>query len=471
MRILLLSAVIASQFLSAQIGKVGINTTNPQATIDMKIADVNLNGNTPEGLLIPRIGRERANNMGTTVEQSTMVYINTLDGTASGRVANVNKVGFYHFNGTEWIGLNNEKTPYDVTLTPSATSINLGESINLNVKSNIPSQFFYNSQNKGLLKKAAANNIAETISEFTVIGSEGIVLNPNGTDFFYTPTVLGPQQLVCYFYDSDKNLITKNIPIQVNGQIDDELIKINSHNRKPNDNYDSFTFQINSSGSTQYEFKIERASGAPYPYFEDTNTYGYFVFGQWYDYLNTPISIDMLKQTPGVNNIKIFARKKNSTIIEASKDVDFYRKLFTDFTEIKPLAKTLHLGESVELKLTSKPDYVTSFIADDEVYMERLNQMSTNLPIKIYSYSSSNTLIKTTFLDETGLSLPNSTYAGLTYGLSRSDSEVLSPGQVVKDIFEPLQVGTYILRFNLRKTDKILESVEREITVVLNVIP
>ncbi|REC40468.1 hypothetical protein [Chryseobacterium sp. 5_R23647] len=471
MRILLLSAVIASQFLSAQIGKVGINTTNPQATIDMKIADVNLNGNTPEGLLIPRIGRERANNMGTAVEQSTMVYINTLDGTASGRVANVNKVGFYHFNGTEWIGLDNQKTPYDVTLTPSVTTLNIGESLNLNVKSNIPSQFFYNSQNKGVLKKAS-NNIAENISEFTVIGSEGNTLNPNGTDYIYTPIVPGAQVLNCYFFDSDNNLISKQVALQVNGQVGEELIKINSQQKNPNSQYDSFEFQINASGSTQYEFKMDRISGAPYPLFEDTNTYGNFVFGDWYDYQNQPIAMDLLKQAPGVNNVLISARKKNSLIIEGVKDLGSYRKLFTDETKITPMSKTLQLGQSVELKITGKPDFISSFIQDDQVYMLRTSIMTTNLPIKIYGYNSSNTLLKTIFLDETGLALPGSTFPGVVFGLGVNDPIFAgNPGIVSRNVFEPLQVGTYILRFSLQKTYKVVEDIEREITVVLTVTP
>lgn len=471
MRILLLSAVIASQLLSAQIGKVGINTTSPKATLDMRVADVNASGTTPEGLLIPKLGRERVNNMGPTVEQGTMVYINSLDGLAGGRVSNVNKVGFYHFNGSEWIGLDNQKTPYDVTLTPSATTINIGESISLNIKSNIPSQFFYSSQNKGALKKAI-NNEALSIPEFTVIGSEGNAINPAGTDFIFTPNVPGNINLICYFFDSDNNLITKQLNIQVNGQLGEELVKINTHNKNPNSQWDYLEFQLNSSGSTQYQFKIERTSGSPYPLFEDTNTYGNFVYGQWYNYLNQPIGLDYLKQLPGINNIKISVKKNNSSIIEAFKEIEGYRKHFVDETKILPLSKTLQLGQSVELKMLAYPEFLSSPIQDDIVYMIKTGVLSTNLPIKIYSYNSSNTLIRTTILDESGLAQPGSSFPGVIFTMQPNDPGLPpNSGIVSKNVFEPQQTGTYILRFSLIRTGRVVEDTEREITVVINVIP
>lgn len=462
MRILLLSAVIASQFLSAQIGKVGINTTNPQATIDMKIADVNLNGNTPEGLLIPRIGRERVNNMGTAVEQSTMVYINTLDGTASGRVANVNKVGFYHFNGTEWIGLDNSKTPYDVTLTPSATSINIGESLSLNVKSNIPSQFFYNSENKGILKKAVNGN-AEIISEFAVIGSEGNLINSNGTDYIFTPTSLGSQNVKFYFYDSDNNLIIKNLPIQVNGQIGDDLIKLQgSYNQQSI--YDGVTFEINGSGNTQYEFSIERTGGAPFPYFSDTNLYGNFNYGQWYDYLNQPIEFDLLKQTPGVSSMLVKVRKKNSQIIEAQKELRFNRKLYLDDSRITPMSKTMQVNTFVELKLENFNEGSNSANDPEALYFPIVGVLRTNLPILIESRNASGGQVYTTYsIDENG------PVYGTNFSLEQQNQ---NPAQPKRFFFKPTTVGTYILRFNMSNTSKIVDIPQnREITVVLNVTP
>lgn len=453
----------------AQQGKVGINTSDPQATIDMKVADVNLTTNSKEGLLIPRLGRQRADNMGASVEQGTMVYINTLDGAASGRVANVTKVGFYHYDGTEWIGLDNQRSPYNVILTPSATNINIGESITLNVKSNTPSQFFYTSSGKGILKKAV-NTGTENISEFAVIGSEGNVLNSGGTDYLYTPQVVGTQNLICYFFDSDNNLITKQININVGGQAGDELIKVNG-----NDNIEKsggyFELKLNGSANTQYQFKIEKTAGSPWVYFEDTNTYGNFVFGQWYNYPNQPINFDMIKQTPGANTLQISARKQGSNVVEAIKEFRTSRKLFLESMEITPRSKTLAVNSQVELIL-SNPNGNSG--ENENVYATSVSaKINSNLPIEVEARNAGNAFQQKMTINENGLVPGSSTFGG-KFDLANPGTNNSVNGQPAYHyLFKPLQVGTYILRFDIGGTwgsQSMVENDKREITVVLNVI-
>ena len=84
-------------FANAQ---VGIGTTNPAATLD--ITATPSTGTTVEGILIPRITRQRAKDMLTSPPTSTLIYITTLDGTLSPTIANITSVGFYFFNGTVW---------------------------------------------------------------------------------------------------------------------------------------------------------------------------------------------------------------------------------------------------------------------------------------------------------------------------------------------------------------------------------
>lgn len=453
----------------AQQGKLGINTTNPQATIDMNIADINLSTNSKEGLLIPRLSRQRADIMGTSVEQGTMIYVNNLDGTASGRVANVTKVGFYHFDGTEWIGLDNQRSPYNVILTPSANNINIGESITLNVKSNIPSQFFYTSSGKGVLKKAV-NTAAENISEFAVIGSEGNALNSAGTDYIYTPQVTGTQNLICYFFDSDNNLITKQITINVGGQVGDELIKING-----NDNVENFSgyfeLKLNGSGNTQYQFKIEKTTGSPWVYFEDTNAYGNFVFGQWYNYPNQSINFDMIKQTPGANTLQISVRKQGSSVVEAVKEFRTSRKLFLENMEIAPRSKTLTVNSQVELIL-SNPNNNSG--QNENVYATSVNAtINSNLPIEVEARNAGNVFQQKMILNENGLVPGSSTFGG-KFDLSNAGTNNIVNGQPAYHyLFKPLQVGTYILRFDIGGTSgsgSMIENDKREITVVLNVV-
>lgn len=90
----------------AQEGKVGVNTDNPKATLDIKAYKTD--GSQEEGVLIPRLGKLAVSKIGSP-EISTLVYINDVtygvgtDAGADTRVAKVDTVGFYHYDGTQWV--------------------------------------------------------------------------------------------------------------------------------------------------------------------------------------------------------------------------------------------------------------------------------------------------------------------------------------------------------------------------------
>ena len=89
-------------FLTSMAGfaQVGIGTTTPGATLD--VTATNLTGTTVDGLLIPRISRQRAQTMAGT-PASTLIYVNDIsNGSATGTTVNVTAAGFYFFNGTVW---------------------------------------------------------------------------------------------------------------------------------------------------------------------------------------------------------------------------------------------------------------------------------------------------------------------------------------------------------------------------------
>ena len=82
--------------------QVGINNPSPTSTLD--IAAKNSTGTTaqPEGMIIPRLDRQRAQSM-TGIPTSTLVYINNPGtGTQLGNAINIDAVGFYFYNGTVW---------------------------------------------------------------------------------------------------------------------------------------------------------------------------------------------------------------------------------------------------------------------------------------------------------------------------------------------------------------------------------
>ncbi|MEI3789089.1 MULTISPECIES: hypothetical protein [unclassified Chryseobacterium] len=105
---LLSGAFLLPLFYYAQ---VGINTPNPASTLD--ITAKNATGTTAEvdGLLVPRVDRQRAQSMtGTPV--STLIYVNSIaTGTQAGTAANIDAVGYYYYDGTVWTKLN---TPVNI---------------------------------------------------------------------------------------------------------------------------------------------------------------------------------------------------------------------------------------------------------------------------------------------------------------------------------------------------------------------
>ena len=99
---IILIALMYSGFVFSQIG---INTSEPKATFDINAKNAAGTSRTAEGLLIPRIDRQRAQSM-TGVQTSTLIYINSIStGTQTGTAINVDVIGYYYFNGTEWAKL------------------------------------------------------------------------------------------------------------------------------------------------------------------------------------------------------------------------------------------------------------------------------------------------------------------------------------------------------------------------------
>ena len=73
----LFSAFLLSTLaVNAQIGKVGVNTDNPKATLDIQPSPANSlpTATTNEGVLIPKLSKTRVANIATP-EDATMIYV------------------------------------------------------------------------------------------------------------------------------------------------------------------------------------------------------------------------------------------------------------------------------------------------------------------------------------------------------------------------------------------------------------
>ncbi|MDY3521477.1 hypothetical protein PG614_08850 [Riemerella anatipestifer] len=89
-------------------GKVGINTSQPNATLDIKSKSAN-SSNTLEGLVIPNVSKDKAyqmtTNTKTPLKESTLIYVDNLSdySGADARVGDITEKGYYFWNGTKWV--------------------------------------------------------------------------------------------------------------------------------------------------------------------------------------------------------------------------------------------------------------------------------------------------------------------------------------------------------------------------------
>ena len=100
--VIILSAMLVSTLAFSQ---VGINTANPKATFDITAKNPTGTTSTPEGLLLPRVDRQRAQSM-NGVPASTLIYVNSVTtGTQTGTAVNIDAAGYYYFDGQKWVKL------------------------------------------------------------------------------------------------------------------------------------------------------------------------------------------------------------------------------------------------------------------------------------------------------------------------------------------------------------------------------
>jgi hypothetical protein len=95
------------------VGYLGINNAIPQATLDVVAKNSTGLSTDVDGLLIPRIDRERAQSM-TGIPESTLIYVDNIStGTQAGMALNIDKIGYYYYDGALWIKLNSSAGIYD----------------------------------------------------------------------------------------------------------------------------------------------------------------------------------------------------------------------------------------------------------------------------------------------------------------------------------------------------------------------
>lgn len=96
--LILVAMTISFDLAHAQ---VGINTVNPQATLD--VAGKPTTPLSLDGVIPPRLtGDQLRAKTYTTAQTGAVVYVTAADSAPAGQTVNVTVPGFYYFNGTVW---------------------------------------------------------------------------------------------------------------------------------------------------------------------------------------------------------------------------------------------------------------------------------------------------------------------------------------------------------------------------------
>lgn len=82
--------------------QVGINTESPKASLD--IAAKATDTTVMDGIIAPRLtGVQLRSKTYTTDQTGAMVYVTAADPVPAGQTVNVTSIGYYYFNGTQWM--------------------------------------------------------------------------------------------------------------------------------------------------------------------------------------------------------------------------------------------------------------------------------------------------------------------------------------------------------------------------------
>lgn len=130
-KIFITAGMLCAGFFFAQEGNIGINTNAPGATLDVNISPDITDATKGQGVAVPRVSKERLAQMTGDIVTSSLVYVDRekngdtifddTDLTATvgpvNRVAKVDAVGFYYFDGSQWSKLGASGTSTSTGLT------------------------------------------------------------------------------------------------------------------------------------------------------------------------------------------------------------------------------------------------------------------------------------------------------------------------------------------------------------------
>jgi hypothetical protein len=191
-------------------GQVGINTSNPKATLDV-VGDA-ANVSKLDGVIAPRLtGDQLTAKNYTTAQTGAIVYITAASASPAGQTVNVTAPGYYYFDGSLWKGVG------------SGASTLTADNITTKIDSNtIKGLFFYMpsialdlTQTSGVV-----NLYARYTAQFGLADTTTSAKNPAAPASI---PVLASNQLNYYITYYDKTVLS-NVQVSDTGQLTYDVI-------------------------------------------------------------------------------------------------------------------------------------------------------------------------------------------------------------------------------------------------------
>ncbi|AZA98245.1 tail fiber domain-containing protein [Chryseobacterium joostei] len=193
------STTITSLLYSQAGGKIGINTPNPKATLDIT---AKTDGTSQaEGLMIPRLTGDQIQTMTANIQpgtESLMIYATASPASPTAKVSKITQPGYYFWNGTNWesMGVNSNIYTADGSITTPLASRN----VDLNGKNLVFSGT--GSVGIGTAPSASAKlDVAGTVKASAIDYNSDERLKQNITEIKSSDEIVSKLRPVSYFWN------------------------------------------------------------------------------------------------------------------------------------------------------------------------------------------------------------------------------------------------------------------------------
>lgn len=221
-RLCLIGSISISSMMFSQAGRIGINTPNPKATLD--ITAKTDGAAAAEGLMIPRLTGDQIQTMTANMQpgtESLMIYATAAPAAPTAKVARITQPGYYFWNGSNWESM---VSPNIYTADGSITTPLAERNVDLNGKNLV----FSGSGSVGIGTTPSASaklDVAGTVKASAIDYNSDERLKQNITSIYSSGELLGKLRPVSYFWNEKGKMKGGNPQLQY-GLIAQEVEKV-----------------------------------------------------------------------------------------------------------------------------------------------------------------------------------------------------------------------------------------------------